>query len=156
MSETTVQADLQRELLLLTSVFSAGDVVISDWSILDGSSQKAPFAIIEVSDDFEIDGIQERQWEKITSIPFTLIVRFVNWDVSMLAFRDARQSVIDGLVNVSNYQRASAKLAWGLLSVSSSGTVDPVYDRYNENSAESLPVYLSQRITLRVKEITGD
>jgi len=156
MTEAILQADLQRELLKLTSVFSAGDVVISDWSILDGSSQKAPFVIIEVSDDMEIDGIQERQWEKITSIPFTLIVRFVNWDTSMIAFQVARQSVIDALVNVSNYDRASVKLAWGLLNISSSGTVDPVYDRYNENSAESLPVYLSQKIILRVKEITGD
>jgi len=156
MTEAILQADLQRELLKLTSVFSAGDVVISDWSILDGSSQKAPFVIIEVSDDYEIDGIQERQWEKITSIPFTLIVRFVNWDTSMIAFQVARQSVIDALVNVSNYDRASVKLGWGLLSISSSGTVDPVYDRYNENSAESLPVYLSQKIILRVKEITGD
>jgi len=156
MTEAILQADLQRELLKLTSVFSTGDVVISDWSILDGSSQKAPFVIIEVSDDMEIDGIQERQWEKITSIPFTLIVRFVNWDTSMIAFQVARQSVIDALVNVSNYDRASVKLGWGLLSISSSGTVDPVYDRYNENSAESLPVYLSQKIILRVKEITGD
>jgi hypothetical protein len=74
----------------------------------------------------------------------------------MIAFQVARQSVIDALVNVSNYDRASVKLGWGLLSISSSGTVDPVYDRYNENSAESLPVYLSQKIILRVKEITGD
>ena len=112
MSESTLEADIQRELLLLTSVFSSGDVTIGDWSVLDGSSQSAPFAIIEVSDDFGITDIQTRQSEHTRQIPITLIVRWIDWDISMLAFRDARQSVLDCLINTPNYSRSSAKLAW--------------------------------------------
>jgi hypothetical protein len=156
MSEATLQADVQRELLRMTSTFSSGDVVISDWSVLDGSSQNAPFVIIEVADGFNIDGLQTRQWENIINIPITLFVRFIDWDTSMLAFRDARQSVLDGLAATSHYQSASAKLAWGLLGISSDGGINSVEDHYVENQSESLPIYLSQRFILEVKEVYGD
>jgi hypothetical protein len=154
MSESTLQADLQRELLRLTSVFSSGDVTIGDWSVLDGSSQSAPFAIIEVADALSVSDI-DAQWDKTISLPFTLIVAFSDWDTSMLAFRDARQSVTDKLIDKDRYTSTSAALGWGLRSIATGGEISPVYDRYNENSAESLPVYLSQRIILEVEEISG-
>lgn len=154
MSEAILQADLQRELLRLASVFSAGDVTIGDWSVLDGSSQNAPFAIVEVSDVFGVSNI-ETQYSLTRSIPLTLIIRFLDWDTSLLAFRDARQSVIDHLLATKYYSAASADLAWGLRGISSGSGIDPVYDRYNENASESLPVYLSQRIILEVEETSG-
>lgn len=154
MSESTLEADLQRELFRLTSIFSTGDVTIGDWSILDGSSQAAPFAIIEVADGMTVTGI-ESQYSIVRSIPMTLIVRFLDWDTSLLAFRDLRQSVIDQLLDVDHYTSTSAALAWGLRGMTNDGGIDPVYDRYNENTAESLPVYLSQRLLLEVEEISG-
>lgn len=154
MSEATLQADLQRELLRLSALFSTGDVVVSDWGILDGSSQAAPFVIIGVTDTFGLSGIGE-QWSIIRQIPMALIVRFVDWDTSLLAFRDARQAVLDALVDVDRYNAASAGLAWGLRGITAGGTIDPVYDRYNESPAESLPVYLSQEIILEVEETSG-
>lgn len=154
MSESIIQADVQRELLAITSVFSSGDVTINDWSVLDGSSQGAPFAIIETTDDFTIEGMED---EPITrwQIPFNIIVRFIDWDTSMLAIRDLRQSVLDRLTKTVYYDPASTTLAWGLRGISSNTGISEVYDRYNENTAESLPVYLSQRIILDVEEIGG-
>ena len=154
MSESTLQADLQRELLKLTALFSTGDVVIGDWSVLDGSSLAAPFVIIEVADDYNVTQL-ETEWQQTRSIPMTLIVRFVDWDTSMLAFRDTRQTVIDALTATMYYDSASVNLAWGLRGISNGSGIDPVYDRYNENSAESIPVYLSQRIILEVEETSG-
>jgi hypothetical protein len=151
MSEATIQADLSRELLKLTAHFSAGDVVIEDYSVLDGSSAAAPFAIIESSDDFAQVGV-ETQWSLTWQVSFTLLVRFIDWDTSRLAMRDLRQAVIDALTDTTHYSASSVTLAWGLRGIASGSGISEVYDRYNENSAESLPVYLSQRIILEVEE----
>ena len=151
MSEVDIQTDLQRELLNLTSIFQTGDVTIGDWSILDGSSANAPYAIIEMADDFSVSGAQS-EWNGTTSIPFTLIVKFIDWDTSMLAFRDLRQSVIDALKSTMYYNSSSVTLGWGLRSIASASGIDPVYDRYEANPSESIPIFLSQRIILEVEE----
>jgi len=154
MSEATLSADLQRELLALTATFSSGDVTIGDWSILDGSSQAAPFAIIEISDDFSVTSIEDNP-STFWQLPFTLLVRFVDWDTSMLAIGALRQTVLDKLTSPVYFLAASASLAWGIRGISSNTGISEVYDRYNANTAESLPVYLSQRIILEVEEIQG-
>ena len=152
MTEAILQADLQRELLVLTTTFSSGDVTIGDWSILDGSSLSAPFAISEVADDFTIEGIEDNlstRWQ----IPFSIIVRFTDWDASMLEIGALRQTVLAKLTQTVYYDSLSTTLAWGLRGISSNTGINEVYDRYNDNTAESLPVYLSQRIILDVEEI---
>ncbi len=152
MTEAILQADLQRELLALTATFSSGDVTIGDWSILDGSSLSAPFAIVEIADDFTVEGVES---EAITrwQIPFSIIVRFTDWDASMLEIGTLRQTVLAKLVDTVHYDASSTTLAWGLRGISSNTGINEVYDRYNDNTAESLPVYLSQRIILDVEEI---
>ena len=152
MSENTIQADLQRELLRLTSVFSAGDVTICDWGVLDGSSQAAPFAIIDVSETFSMPDVTLRQWSNTWTIPFDIVVRFIDWDTSRLAIRDLRTSVIDALRDVTHYANASAILGYGLRKISSGSGINSIYDKYNENTAESLPAFLSQTIVLEVEE----
>lgn len=152
MSESVLQADLQRELLRLTSTFSAGDVPIGDWSVLDGSSQAAPFAIIEMSDDFSAIGL-DSDYSNTWQIPFTLLVAFADWDTSMLAIAALRAIVIAALKDKAHFLPASAALGFGLRSIKSGTGISSVYDRYNENTAESLPVYLSQRIILEVEEL---
>jgi hypothetical protein len=154
MSESTLQADLQRELLRLTSTFSSGDVTIGDWSVLDGSSQAAPFAIIEMADGFsmiDIQGERSNTWP----IPFTILVAFSDWDTSMTAIRDLRETILNALVKVENYTATSAGLGWGLRTIAAGTGISEVYDRYQENAAESLPVYLSQQIVLEVEEVSG-
>lgn len=153
MSEAILQADLQRELLRLTSLFSAGDVTINDWSVLDGSSANAPFVVIEVADDF--DSNTENTWLHSWTIPFTLIVRFEDWDDSSTALRNARQTIIDALRDTTHYHASSSLLAWGLRGMSAGTGISEIYDKYNENAVESLPVYLSQAINLAVEETNG-
>lgn len=150
MTEATLQADLQRELLRLTATFSSGDVTIGDWSVLDGSSLAAPFVIIEVADTF--DSNTENTWTTNWTIPFTLLVRFIDWDTSMLAMRDARATVLTALRDTTHYHASSTALAWGLRKLSAATGIDAVYDRYNENTAESIPVFLAQKINLEVEE----
>lgn len=150
MSEATLQADLQRELLRLTSLFSSGDVTIGDWSVLDGSSQAAPFVVIEVAGDF--DSNTENTWTATWQIPFTLIIRFTDWDTTMLSMRDVRQSVLAALRDTTHYHASSTALAWGLHKMTAATGISEIYDKYNENAAESLPVYLSQTINLEVEE----
>lgn len=154
MTESILQADLQRELRRLTSVFGSDDVVICDWSVLDGSSQNAPFVIIDVADTFDIDGILGT-YSEVWQLPFDLVVRFTDWDTARAALRDARESVITHLRKTENYNNASGLLAWGLRKISSGSGIEDIYDKYNENPIESLPVYLSQTIILEVEETAG-
>jgi hypothetical protein len=150
MSEAALQADLQREFLTLSSVFSAGDVTVNDWSVLDGPIEKAPYIVIENSDDFAIATIQTDPIP-LWMIPFTLFVRFLDWGSSEAAFAAARQPVVDHLVGRA-FQAASGNLNFGLRSIRSGSPLGYVYDRYVENDAESLPVFLSQRIIVEIAE----
>jgi len=149
-SEATLQADLQREFLTLTSLFSAGDVTINDWNVLDGPNQNAPYIIIENSDDFAIATIQTSP-SRVWMIPFTLFVRFLDWSTSEAAFASVRQPVLDQLVNRA-YQAASGNLNFGIRSIRSGSPIGYVYDRYVEAEAESLPVFLSQRLIVETAE----
>jgi len=150
MSEATLQADLQREFLTLSSLFSLGDVTINDWNVLDGPSENAPYIIIENSDDFAIATIQTSP-SRLWMIPITLFVRFLDWSTSEVAFAAARQPVLDHLV-ARAYAAASGNLNFGLRSIRSGSPVGYVYDRYVQEEAESLPVFLSQRIVLEIAE----
>lgn len=150
MSEATMQADLQREFLSLSSLFSVGDVTINDWNVLDGPNENAPYIIIENSDDFAIATIQTSA-SRLWMIPLTLFVRFLDWSTSEAAFAVARQPVLDHLVNRA-YQAASGNLNFGIRSIRSGSPIGYVYDRYVENDAESLPVFISQRFIVEIAE----
>lgn len=150
MSESTLQEDLQREFLSLSSLFSVGDVTINDWNVLDGPNANAPYIIIENSDDFAIAAIQTSP-SRLWMIPFTLFVRFLDWSTSEAAFAAVRQPVLDQLVNKA-YQAASGNLNFGIRSIRSGSPIGYVYDRYVEEEAESLPVFLSQRIIVETAE----
>jgi hypothetical protein len=149
-SEATLQADLQREFLTLSSLFSTGDVTINDWNVLDGPIANAPYIVIENSDDFAIAAIQTSP-SRLWMIPFTLFVQWLDWGTSEVAFAAARQPVLDHLVNKA-YAAASGNLNFGLRSIRSGGPIGFVYDRYVENEPESLPVFLSQRIIVEIAE----
>jgi hypothetical protein len=149
-SEATLQADLQREFLTLTALFSAGDVTINDWEVLDGPNERAPYIIIENSDDFAIATIQTSP-SRLWMIPFTLFVRFQDWSSSEVEFAAARQPVLDHLVNKA-YQATSGNLSFGIRSIRADSPMGYVYDRYLENDAESLPAFLSQRMIVEIAE----
>jgi hypothetical protein len=150
MSEATLQADLQREFLTLSSLFDAGDVTINDWNVLDGPNERAPYIIIENSDDFAIATVQTSP-SRLWMIPFTLFVRWLDWSTSEAAFAAVRQPVLDHLVNKA-YAAASGNLNFGIRSIRSGSPIGYVYDRYVQEEAESLPVFLSQRIIVETTE----
>ncbi len=150
MSEAILQADLQREFLSLTALFSVGDVTINDWNVLDGPAENAPYIVIENSDDFAVATLQTSP-SRLWMIPFTLFVHWLDWSTSEVAFAAARQPVLDHLVNKA-YAAASSNLNFGIRSIRSGSPIGYVYDRYVENETESLPVFLSQRYIVEIAE----
>jgi hypothetical protein len=150
MSEAILQADLQREFLTLTSLFSAGDVTINDWDVLDGPRANAPYIIIENSDDFAIATIQTSP-SSLWFVPFSLFAAFLDWNTSEANFAVTRQPVLDHLTNKA-YAAASGNLNFGIRSIRAGSPIGYVYDRYVEEDTESLPVFLSQRFVVEIAE----
>jgi len=151
MTEAIIQADLQRELLRLTSTFSSGDVVINNWDILDQGNAKAPYVNIETSDTFEATMLQS-QWGITWNIPFTLIEKFTDWDTTRGLVATHRQLLLTGLMDVDHYNDSSALLAYGIGEIRGTGEV-PIYDRYPEKDSEAIPVFLGYRMIITVHEI---
>lgn len=152
MTEAILQADLQRELLRLTATFSTGDVTINDRSILDGANNSAPYVVIDSADTFRAELLQT-EWNVTWTIPFMLVVKFIDWDTSRTALSAARQTVLTALMDVEHYHDSSALLSWGIQSINTETPIGEIYDRYLEEAVEALPVFLAQRITLQVLEI---
>ena len=153
MSEATLQADIQRELLRITGTFSSGDVVIDDWSVLDGPNANAPYVIILTSDTLSVTQIQTETPLFSYTIPFYVIVKFIDWDTSRAALGVARQTVINWLAAPDSFQAASGRLAWGMRSISAVEPVSEIYSRYEENPAESLPIFLAHKLAAVVEYI---
>lgn len=149
MSESALLEQLQSSLLSLTTVFSPGSVTICDWGVLDGPSSRAPFAILEPSDTVVLQDIPTyatASWE----IQITLIVRFLDWKVSLPEFSRVRQSVLDLL---RHPERLSGPLlSIGIQSVQSRSDISGIYSKYPENPQESLPVYLGQTLGVPIIE----
>jgi len=154
MSEAIIQADLQRELLRLTTTFSFGDVTIDNWSVLDGSSQNAPYAIIETADDTILTDIQSDS-SGVMQIPFWIFVVFSDWGSSASELGVLRDTIVAALRKVENYQAASAALGWGLRTIKSGSPVGEYYNKYDENLSENIPVFRTQLIILEVEETPG-
>jgi len=154
MSEAVLQADLQREILRDTGTFSSGDVTINDWSILDGKNSNAPYVIIQSSDDPRVDLMQEEKALFAYTIPFTIVVKFDDWDTARAALQTTRQTVLNRLTRKSaEFLDASGRLDWGLRGIRSLEPVSEIYDRYAENPEESLPIFLAHRLGALVEEL---
>jgi hypothetical protein len=85
-----------------------------------------------------------------------IIVAFKDWNVSRLALQSLRQSVIDALSNLPNYDSASKVLMWGLRKISAGTGISEIHQSYEKNPVEAQPSYLSQRIILEVVETSFD
>lgn len=135
MSEATLQATVATALRALSD-FADADVTVNDWSILDQSTTRAPYAIIETADAFQYLGaITPLVW----SIPVNLFVAFSDWTQAKNDMRDLRQSVIATLAGQCDTSNIRAD-----------GRISEWYDQYADaKSAE--PVYLSQRIIFEIR-----
>lgn len=158
MSEATLQADLQRELLTITGSFSAGDVTINDMDVLSGPTDNAPYAIVETADDFELELI-DTQWSNTWQIPLLLVVFFTDSDAAQNALTTLRDAVIAKLLNKGGFSASSSKLTWGLRGIRNAGPTDYIYDSAKVRAAEDqdleppLPTYITQRLVATVQEI---
>jgi hypothetical protein len=157
MSEAVLQADLQRELLTLSSHFSSGDVTINDSSVLE-NTDLAPYAIVESADEFELETV-DTQWSNIWQLPFMLAVYFTDSDAAANSLTTLRDAVLAHLLDKESYSASSAKLAYGLRGVRPAGPTDYIYDSARVQAAESegleppLPMYLAQRLICTVQEV---
>lgn len=151
MSESSLVSLLRTELRRLTTVFETNDVVINDWSILDGPSENSPYILIENSDQFDTDNLQT-EGTILWRIPFWIINRFVDWKTSLSSFQSYRDSVLTHLAHPEDFLDESAVLSWGVRGFHNDGDVVGIYDRYTQNDSEALPVFHAQRIILLVEE----
>jgi tryptophan 2,3-dioxygenase len=150
-SETAIQLGIKTAIQSMIE-FADADVVINDWSILDQSSQAAPYVIIENADNFrsmQITQTPENTWD----IPITLIERFIDWTTSLNNFRDRRQAIIDK-INSGDERSANGLSGVTIDEIRSDGSIGQIFLAYltPEQQVEALPTFLSQRIVLVTKE----
>ena len=144
MSEQTIEERIQTILQGLDQ-FADTDVVISDFSILDQTLQRAPLAIIEIADDFrasdEFGGCLTVEW----FIPVLLIERFVADQETRLQLRDKRQAVIDRFVG-DRRNMGSPGVECNV--IKNDGPVSG----YNPTAKATKPLILYQRLIFEVIE----
>lgn len=154
MSEKTIAEGIQAILQGMDD-FSAGDVGIEEWTMLDGSTQNAPFVIIAISDDFDSRQdakAQSETWE----IKVNLYVRFVDWGESRLKFRNTRQNILDEF-NEQGSKSRSADITSKLIDIQSIRNGDDVGPWYppfetKEELLASDPIFLHQEFIFETRE----
>ncbi len=145
MSEQTVQTAV-RDTIRSLSAFSNADVTINDWTILDGSLDKAPYVIIETADGFSTNMAAMNpviNWQ----IPVTLFERFNSWKQAYDNLAIRRQAIIDRIM--LNAEFAPCMMVNAIRSDSPIGEWFPFQDA-------PLPTFILQRIILEIEECTGD
>jgi len=147
MSEKTIQEALQT-VLVASATYSSGDVTINDWGVLDGPTANAPYVVIQTADDFNVSfsvASDESTWSEILN----LVVRFVDWDTTLTAFRDNRQSTISALSSPAN-----GTVGLAVRNVRSGGPIVPIYETYADADiqADALPAFLTQPIVADCQE----
>lgn len=152
MSEATLATCLQNVLLTL-NIFSAGDVTINNWGVLDQSSAKAPYVIIEIADTFDLENLQNSSITENWSLLFTLVERFDDWDTSLTVLSADREAILAKLANTSSYGSSNDELALGIRSIHSDGEIRRIYSSNVSNPADALPVFIAQRVRLEVETI---
>lgn len=157
MSEYAVQTALQ-VLFQGMAAFDDADVVINDWRILDGSTQAAPFVIIETGD--EIGSVQTSRYAETTySIKVYLFETFTTWKETLDNFTTRRDAILTLFNDSSTGNRAAgsvdaASVAIDIEEIRASSGVEPWYTRYvsAEDAANAVPNYLWQLLIFQAKE----
>lgn len=146
-TELAVLESIQAAILTLDD-FETGDVSINDWRVLDQSTQRAPYVILETADDLAVTQLASGFVYFTTwSVPFTLVERFVDWRESYDALRDRREAVFGAIVaNVGTGLYVAAIRSDGPVSEIFATGADPA------NSVDALPVFVAQRFIVEVQE----
>jgi hypothetical protein len=151
MSELTIQQGIQAAIQAMDE-FADGDVVINDWSVLDGETSNAPYVIITTADDFDSrqDTVTPNtRWD----IMIYLVVRWLTWNDTLTDFRDYRQAIIDK-INSGTGRSAGGIAAVSVNRIYNGSGIEPVYDPYltPEQLPEAMPDFLQQLIVLETEE----
>lgn len=125
-TELQLQEGIQTALRTL-SAFSSADVVINDWTLLDGSSTNAPFLIIENADEFDARQ-QVKTPGTIWQEQVTLLERWTMWTETMNLFRLHRQAILDAFDNADGNFRNAGGLSGVMINrIRSANAPGPVY-----------------------------
>lgn len=154
MSEATIQASIQDKLQAMAD-FADADVVIADWSILDGPISGAPYARIMPAENFELrqdNATVTVDWE----IPVVLYVAFTDWADSYAALLTLRQNVLDAFTGDNSALGVVADEYAMMERIATGSPIIEHYLAYNKdtNQPEGLPVFLFQALAFGVHEET--
>ena len=143
-TEAQLQIGLQTQLRAVTG-FTAADVVINDYSLLDESTDRTPIAIISNADAFDALQASGNRSSGTIPLPVTIGVRFYDWQESLNAFRDIRQAIITYFED-TNGSRALGLEAVSVDSITAGGNVD-----YLDDGRGELPVWVTQLLLFNVE-----
>ena len=152
MSEQAVHEGIQAVIRQIAA-FAAADVVINDWSVLDQSSQAAPYVIISNADDFR--SRQDATSPQTTwQVPVAIYERWTDWPTTLANLRARRQAIIDEFNVVSDNRAANGLPAVTIDEIRNDGPITPYYGPYirAEEVPDALPQFLMQTLILSVEE----
>jgi hypothetical protein len=152
MSEQTIAEGIQ-DILQAMDDFASADVVINDWTILDGPRKSAPYVIIETSDDFVSRQDGSSQVE-VWQIPCHLFTRFQKWETALNNFRDTRQNIINEFNAVGTSRAAGQSGMTDAREIRNDGPITYWYEKYltQEEQEVADPIFVMQPMIFEVLE----
>ena len=125
MSEATIMSGMQTAIRAM-SEFASADVVINDWSVLDGPVSGAPYVIIATSDEFMS---RQDAPTAVTTWDLNVILfeHFTDWNTTLTNLRTRRQAIIDK-INSSDIRSAGGLEAVDVQEIRAAGPIIPWFD----------------------------
>ncbi len=152
MTELAIQQGLQTWIRSMAD-FADADVVLNDWSVLDGESANAPYGIISDADTFRANLNTTASKGGTWDIVVTLCEWFTDWPTTLNNFRTRRQAIIDA-ARLTNAGSAGGIAGTAINEIRSEGGIipyNPIYNREGYNP-EVLPRYLIQHMIFACEE----
>ena len=150
MSEQSIHTATQATLKSIES-FQNASIVINDWTVLDDSTQNAPYVIIQTADEFRSEqptmSVKTR-WD----VYLNLIVRFEDDETTYNEVRRLRQTIIDEFNLVGGNRSAGGAENVTADVIRNGSDILGRYDRNIGNDPEADPLFLGQLIILEVRE----
>jgi len=153
MTEKTIQEGLQ-DIFQGMDEFGNADVVINDWSVLDGSMSAAPYILISNSDDPNF-GQPTVKADTTWNIRIVLFQRFVNWKVTYDGFRDNRQAMINKMNTVGTARSAGGLSGVDIKSIRTATPIIPWFDPMIAPADVIMadPTFIYQEFIFETKEV---
>lgn len=126
-----------------SGLFQPGSVTINDSRVVDGSSARGPFAIVQSADTVET--LPLASGSLVYDVYITLYQNWRDWQSSMDAFSDVRDGVLAALV-------AAGKSTLVLLALRTATPIEYQYQNYVDSAElrEAQPRYVRQTLAARV------